>query len=528
MEPEAPSLPRSAAVQGNGGNGGNGRALPPVPRVPRPPGADLASCQDPDAERACLGCAMLDPETLPALIAALRPEDFSDSRHDAIFRAMLALHESGKTVELVSLQSALRQAGTLDAAGGPLYLMGLAEAVLGGTSAVLEWAGIVSDHALRRAVIAQMAALPARLIAADDPAAVLEEAAEELKTAGTAQAAARRCPWEAFTGPALFQDIPPSRNIVEEIIPAGGIVMVAGEAGSFKTGLVSALAWAVATDTPWLGLDVEGGPVLWLNADMPKAACQERMAAFGRGGNHSQRGHLLTLYPWLSPPLALDDAHSVRLLIHEAKRTGAVLIVLDCLSKMLGAADENSNSECRTVMHNLRVIAQETGAAVVFIHHTPKASRMGGTGNGRPAGHRGAATIRDLVDGSFLVSREPASDLVTMTPDKVRHAMPRIITARFHHEKTSGPARALRAAWWQAAAPPPDSLAEAEGAILAVLRERGELKTGELERLAVKDSGVPRADIRAARERLARRGGIIMREVERGGRLFHLPAGGEG
>lgn len=74
------------------------------------------------------------------------------------------------------------------------------------------------------------------------------------------------------------------------------------------------------------------------------------------------------------------------------------LVVIDTLaSSLAGEGDENSNRDMSKYLHGAKRIAQETGAAVLIIHHTgrdPNATM-----------ERGASALRGNVDTSIRVSR---------------------------------------------------------------------------------------------------------------------------
>ena len=72
---------------------------------------------------------------------------------------------------------------------------------------------------------------------------------------------------------------------------------------------------------------------------------------------------------------------------------GARLIILDTLSRW-HASDENDNSEMAAVIAIFERIARETGAAIVYLHHTSKGATLNGQGSSQQA-TRGASSIVD-------------------------------------------------------------------------------------------------------------------------------------
>jgi len=74
------------------------------------------------------------------------------------------------------------------------------------------------------------------------------------------------------------------------------------------------------------------------------------------------------------PDLWLDSEKHKALLVSEIKRQKIGLVVLDTLSYIHRARDENSSGDMKPVMANLKRIAKESGASLLLIHHTGKSS----------------------------------------------------------------------------------------------------------------------------------------------------------
>ncbi len=132
---------------------------------------------DEEAERAVLGSILLDPKVILSVAAVLRPDDFYKDAHRKIFMALIELNEDNKAIDTLLLTTALKNQGCLEAVGGRQYIMELYNAVPGG-AAVMEYANIVKDKALRRSVIAFADRLNSQARADDIAAADILEAAE--------------------------------------------------------------------------------------------------------------------------------------------------------------------------------------------------------------------------------------------------------------------------------------------------------------------------------------------------------------
>jgi replicative DNA helicase len=105
-----------------------------------------------EAERAVIGSLLLLPEACDEVALVVRPEDFYDSAHRAIYGHMLALHDNGRQIDPTLLSQLLRDGGQYEAVGGAAYLLELSQEVT--TAAHAEYyARIVRDKAVLRSLI---------------------------------------------------------------------------------------------------------------------------------------------------------------------------------------------------------------------------------------------------------------------------------------------------------------------------------------------------------------------------------------
>jgi RecA-family ATPase len=77
----------------------------------------------------------------------------------------------------------------------------------------------------------------------------------------------------------------------------------------------------------------------------------------------------------------------------EKAAEGQRLVVLDTLRR-LHDRDENSSTEMLGVMSAMERIAKNSGAAILFLHHTSKSAALGGQGDSQQAG-RGSSILVD-------------------------------------------------------------------------------------------------------------------------------------
>ncbi|MFA5585444.1 MAG: replicative DNA helicase [Saccharofermentanales bacterium] len=77
------------------------------------------------AEQSVLGCAMMRLESLAAMMAGVRKEDFYEPRHQLIFEAIAALNQNQKPCDILTVTNQLIASGNISRAGGREYVASL-------------------------------------------------------------------------------------------------------------------------------------------------------------------------------------------------------------------------------------------------------------------------------------------------------------------------------------------------------------------------------------------------------------------
>ncbi len=85
--------------------------------------------QNLEAERSVLGALMQDYNALTQAMETLAPEDFYHPQHAVIYKAMQALYQQPRAVDLVTMDEELGRQGALAGIGGTEYLVELIQAV---------------------------------------------------------------------------------------------------------------------------------------------------------------------------------------------------------------------------------------------------------------------------------------------------------------------------------------------------------------------------------------------------------------
>lgn len=234
------------------------------------------------------------------------------------------------------------------------------------------------------------------------------------------------------------------------LIPAGRVGLLVAPGGTGKSSLLCQLAITVATGRPWLStysLEGEPGRVLLIMGEEDQDEIKRKLydaarprgravqdedinAVFGEGAPHELTDHQRDLVygnidclPLSGVPAPLLEADALgmpdsapfsrwlRELIADDKG-GALppyrLIIMDPLSRMLGAAAENDNGLATRFIQELEALTQTPGAPTVLIaHHTNKGA-MNQAHSGEATNQGAARGASALVDGArLMINLEP-------------------------------------------------------------------------------------------------------------------------
>ncbi len=108
--------------------------------------------QNLEAETCVLGSILIDNDAVGLVSELLKPGDFYDSAHRAIYEAIVALYDDNRAVDVVTVKDRLRSQGQLDEMGGVETLMRVVDSVPNSAHA-LDYATIVKDRSNRRRLI---------------------------------------------------------------------------------------------------------------------------------------------------------------------------------------------------------------------------------------------------------------------------------------------------------------------------------------------------------------------------------------
>jgi hypothetical protein len=167
----------------------------------------------------------------------------------------------------------------------------------------------------------------------------------------------------------------------------GYLTVVAGRGGEGKSWLTLALGCGVARGARVAGIDCNQGRALLFDAENGRRLIARRLRA-------AQVGPDLAVQPVDAGGLhVVRDIDWFRDVI---EREAANLVVFDSLRVLSSGVKENDSDAMEPIITALKLLARETGAAIVLVHHR---------GRSEFSDFRGSSVILDQTDLLFTLAR---------------------------------------------------------------------------------------------------------------------------
>jgi predicted ATP-dependent serine protease len=332
-----------------------------------------------DAEQAVLGAILIKGDVLENVSPTITPEDFYKDSHKNIFATMVKMSQEKKPIDVLTLYERLKGTGNLlDDVGGSSYITYLTE-IVPSTENVEYYCRLVKEASRKRSMIEELTRLVQEI---QDGKAGVPEVISRFNN--HIQKLASSCAHRLKPISAKdLEDIEPEETIWGDIIFPSCITQVNSEPGVGKTTLIYNVCLYGVLGEPFLGLEFNRKlKVLYVDVETP---------------DWKRTNKLRTIYPESLP----EDLHFLKSLnfreeyldlLTLCKHERYDIVVLDTQSRILVMEQENDNAEANYYMGLLRQLANETGCAIVLVHHPTKGDRKGVyTG-------RGASAIAGAVD----------------------------------------------------------------------------------------------------------------------------------
>ena len=131
-----------------------------------------------EAEQSVLGAVLIKPDCMDRIIGVINSNDFYLTEHQQIFSAMQGMYLKSRNIDIITLLDELVKDGVYDEAGGKEYI-GLISEIVPTASNVMDYAKIVRDKSILRALISACETTAEEAYAEEKGAKSLLEAAEQ-------------------------------------------------------------------------------------------------------------------------------------------------------------------------------------------------------------------------------------------------------------------------------------------------------------------------------------------------------------
>jgi hypothetical protein len=198
-----------------------------------------------------------------------------------------------------------------------------------------------------------------------------------------------------------FDEITPSleaNDYVQGLLCTSSSIVIYGDSNAGKTFWATDLALHIAAGDPWCKRRVEQGGVIYCVLE-GGIGFRNRVSAW-----KAARGLENFPLPFAAIQSGLNlldpDADTHRLIeaVQRAKENMDVpvkLIVIDTLARAMAGGNENAPDDMGALVRNMDLIRAETGASVMFIHHS---------GKDQAKGARGHSSLRAAIDTEIEVA----------------------------------------------------------------------------------------------------------------------------
>jgi hypothetical protein len=366
-----------------------------------------------DAENAVLGGALQTEDGLTVLrqlATMLQVSDFYQEGHRTIYARMLAVHAAGVPVDQITIVSALREHGELDAIGGPAKIQQLCtDGLFTIPARTPVYVALIVEAAKKRAldVLGQRMTLGARN--GSRASDVMRDAIDTLEEIRRRPAARRPDETPSELTALLAHPFERKPEIIGRgVLPRAGLMISGGDPKLGKSLMVGNALLCRALGREWLGFPTDAGVSLVVQSELHAEAIAERY--------RTMRRHQPDPFPEgrlhikACRGVMLDEVAGLAQIRDWIEETGADLLVIDPLARHM-AGDENSNRDMGVVVRAVDSLVERYGVAVWIVHHPSKPR----DGQQRSGGMRlrGASALFGAADTVMML--DPDGDKFRLT-----------------------------------------------------------------------------------------------------------------
>ncbi len=352
----------------------------------------------PEVEIAVLGAMLMDNDSVPKVVEVLKPEHFSDPRHQFIFSAVQSLYESNEPVTTVSLYEELKKDNKLGEVGGAAFISKLTQDISSAANVDYHARLVLEKWILRQLISTSMEIANSAFEGREDVFDLLDEA--ESKIFGISEEGTK----ESFKS--MDKAVKEALELIEAIhskslsqvsVPSGyyalddllggfqksDLIIMAARPSMGKTALALSVARNAAID--------HNIPIAIFSLEMSTIQLATRLiSAEARINAHSVRTGKFkaedgarisrTVHKLSKAPIFIDDTPGLSILEMRAKcrrlktEKNIGLVIADYLQLMsAGGKLESREREISHISRSLKALAKELNVPVIALSQLNRA-----------------------------------------------------------------------------------------------------------------------------------------------------------
>ncbi len=351
-----------------------------------------------DAEMALLGCMLIDGEIASEVIDKLREADFYQESHKFILAAMKKVFEGRKPVDLVTVSDALENEGSLEKAGGIMYLTELAQLTPSAANYKSYYEIVSRDSMNRRLIRASRKIIEASMKSGDEKEALafaeksiydISRQAERSALLGMEEGdiiGEVLHKFEALqSDPDSFRGIPTGFKRLDKMthgLQPGALIVLAARPGMGKTSLAMNLVEHAALHA--------GKVCAVFSLEMPRSEIIQRLiCAYANVSMQKALSGELSAKEWKKLMLAGDQLKKSKIFVDDSSRVtpGEILskcrrlastegrldlVMIDYIQLMSSGdkkfeGSDNRTQEVADITRNLKIMAKELSVPVIAL-----------------------------------------------------------------------------------------------------------------------------------------------------------------
>ena len=338
-----------------------------------------------EAESALIGCLVVRFSQIGDVNVILHPDDFYSVFFRKCYVKLLEFSSEGAHVDGVILVERMRQNAASEEERREITEK-LFDAISTAPSvaAAIDYAKIIRTSAIRRKIISLSMSVSRKSSEGIDPNGELDALAElgkRLNSESDVKDYTEDSCWKAFkVKPVPSSELAalvdkPVPYLINPLVVAGSLTQIQGQAkggkSTFALFIASCAAHNIWPQPEFIKAD-RALRVLYLAWEDPAIMMAKRLALYNTGLGLDRKEFSDNLIFMFAPEIFVDKGDQAALLTAAIRHLKADIVIIDTLSHIHMVDDENSASGMKIPMRHLMRIGFDTGAGIVYAHHTGK------------------------------------------------------------------------------------------------------------------------------------------------------------